>query len=682
MPRYQEDNGYVSMLDPNIFQFQQQLLNRKQQQYDAGYSIALDTKDKYSMFDSSPEDVPVRNQALDQFTGNVNELVQSKYNGDWGRASKEVAGLVTKFKQDPVWETMRYAKQQRAMEDELTARFGPSALPFASMRGKSVLGAEGKLLKPEEMRVNVEERLNDLPVMDKIWDELAPTNLSGTRFGKKKLPNGQEVDVLIDSTGGVIDQKLINKELDNMLKIFKETTLNYNQRIREYTELSVNPQTGKNYTIEEAEKKIKEDFLAVGMTKRKNTTQENWRVIDPDSYSSGRGKVTGAGYKGIPVGRSTEDLQTTKEARETVMNFRKKGIKNPIFENTPSGILAKEMWDQTNKVLPMQNSLENEVQAALTKNKLDVPTDVLSKILQVEGEPIEGKVGTNQEELLRMQKQFQVMRKEMPGKSESFYNAVYNNIKNIKKSNKKFYDEASEIKTNEFLKENYGPIDLTFTRPEPWTEQGDKQLTALKKVNDPKDGMLKINNFEFTEGSFSGKDWIKDDGEKLDKEYKKNKTYPQIYSFTYDEQLGPRVQITNPDPKGLPQTAKLKGFDPIGVVSLMYAFGYPEAVPGYITESLQPGDKVPILSYEENQPSDNPFVYKWKGEKGKVQNFLYNKTLGRNVTVGDMMTVKEFYPDNNINIPEDSDPDSPYIFKHKFDVAIAADALYDILNQE
>lgn len=666
MARYQDDNGYVSMLDPNMFNFQMQLLNKKQQQYDTGYSIALDTKDKYSSFNTDPEDVPVRNQALDQFTGTVNDLVKSKYNGDWGQASKEVAGLVTKFKSDPVWETMQFAQKQRAMEDELTARYGPNYLGFKGMRGKSILGENGKLRSVKDMQIDVQERLQDLPVMDKLWDELSPQSLAGTHFAKRKLPNGQEVDVLVDSTGAKIDEKLVNKELNNMLKVYRDTP-NYQQRVREYTELN-------GMSVDEAENKIKQDLLEVGMTKRKSTYQENWRVIDPDSYSSGKGKTDAMGYKGIPTGRATEDIAVNVDARKKVENLKRSGITNPQFDNSPSGILAKQMWDQVQAVMPESPSIENEVQKALLKNDILVDDTTLQKVLQLE--EVE-KTGT-QSDLVTQQKQFEILRKEIPGKSTGYYTRIYNTIKDKQKEINKLYDKTFKVQTENVLDQNYGPADLVFTRPEPWTEQGAKQLVALNKINDPKEGVLKMNNFEFTQGSYKGEKWIKDDAKAIATEYKEKKTSPSIYSFTYNDQLGPRVQILNPD--GLPQPAKLKNFDPVYTVSLMYAFGYPEAVNGYITENIKPGDTVPLL--RADQPSDNPFTYRMKGEKGNIENYLYNKELGRNVTVGDMLQVENKYPGSDFGIPDNADPNKPFVFKRKSYVAEAADALYDILKGE
>lgn len=646
MPRYQEDNGYVSMLDPNIFQFQQQLLNRKQQQYDAGYSIALDTKDKYSAFDTDPEDVPVRNQALDQFTGNVNELVQSKYNGDWGRASKEVAGLVTKFKQDPVWETMQYAKQQRAMEDELTARFGPSALPFASMRGKSVLGAEGKLLTPEQMRVNVEERLNDYPIMDKIWSELSPRTWSGTSFTTKKLSNGKVINVIVDSKGKEISEDMINKELDNMLNIYRDTD-NYDQRIREYTQIN-------GMSIDEAEDKIKQDFLEVGMSKKMRQSDQNVQPYDPSNYTNADEPINPK-LGLIPYKQETEDLPGSSDIDKGL----KKGLKGKDIPETPGGGYANAILEKARKEMPepdYHSLIKDKIlQWQNVKIKDNNTIDEILKIHNREN-PIffkteeEAEAYKKKYPLDRHEETMNYLEKRFPTLSKQKREDLYMDVIQAKKDLDRNYNKALGVKTEEIKKRDFGPVPLTYLTPDVTTKEGQVKEKTLNLINDK----LNIDDVQILEDE----PYTTKDKEKNRKEYASSKINkkPKIKGFAYDPNTGPRFLFETAD--GSEKSGTITGGDPIYLINLLNEYGYPEAINMMLNE----------YNVKNNDPvyTGSSFKMKIEGEGSNLWNYLYEGTRDnpKYITVGQMRQLDdEFELYSNID-PELKD-NEPYRFADK-----------------
>lgn len=646
MPRYQEDNGYISMLDPNIFQFQQQLLNRKQGQYDAGYSIALDTKDKYSTFDSDPEDVQVRNQALDQFTGNINDLVQSKYNGDWGRASKEVAGLVTKFKQDPVWETMQYAKQQRAMEDELTARFGPSALPFASMRGKSVLGADGKLLTPEQMRVNVEERLNDLPVMDKIWSELSPRTWSGTSFTTKELPNGQVINVMVDSKGKEISEGMINKELNNMLNIYRDTD-NYKQRIREYTQIG-------GMDVAEAEEKIKQDFLEVGMSKKMRQSDQNVQPYNPSNYVDDD-ESTSPDSDMIPYKQESEKIPGS----ENIDKQLKRGIKGKSIEESAGGGYAQTILEQAKKEIPepdYYSPIKDKIlQWQNVKIKDNNTIDEIIKIHNREN-PIffkteeEAEAYKKKYPLDRHEETMNYLEKRFPTLNKQKREDLYMDVIQAKKDLDRNYNKALEVKSQEIRKANYSDVQLTYLTPNVTTEGGKDKEKILNLINDK----LNIDDVQILEDDpYSTKD-----KEKNRKEYASSKTNkkPKIKGFAYDPNIGPRFLFETAD--GSEKSGIITGGDPTYVINLLNKFGYPEAVNMMLNEyNIKNGDKL----YE-----GSPLKLQIKGDRQNLWNYVYEGSMDnpQYITVGKMREV-ESEMNANFEIDPKLKDDQVYKFDDK-----------------
>lgn len=683
MPRYQEDNGYVSMLDPNIFQFQQQLLNKKQQQYDTGYSIALDTKDKYSAFDTDPEDVQVRNQALGQFTGNVNELVQSKYNGDWGRASKEVAGLVTKFKQDPVWETMQYAKQQRAMEDELTARFGPSALPFASMRGKSVLGAEGKLLKPEEMRVNVEERLNDLPVMDKIWSELSPRSLSGTSISEKVV-NGKKIPVIVDAQGKEISESMINRELNNMLNIYRDTD-NYKQRIREYSQIN-------GMSVDEAEEKIKQDFLEVGMSKKMRQYDERWQPFNLKNY--GFGDETNPNQPNvIPTYETTYEDKDREEGKKLlekgVSGIGLKGALNlnpniasnryamdimsrPAIQNLSS---PQNIGEFVNKNLELETGrwMDNEVLGNIAL-KAD---DVYQKYAQPKGEAASAQYG--QFNISNIPKANNERSKYIRNELLKYDNTLSDkDIRKIDKALRKGYQEANR-EYNKAIKvavENesskIGDNDLLIYGPNVYTESGlkyKKQLEYMSELYSP-------SNFSIIEGKYSDESYIKNDKKKFIEAYGTKK--PIIKGFGFDNTIGITVGITNPDEKV--QAAKLDNARPEQLYAMILAGGKPEALQSEIASKLKTGNLVPdvegnnkLTSFKiaENISEDNKKLRSLYIGDARDEDYVTNNVI---LQLNDYLSANNIDPLPVNDITSDN-INEPYYFNDNIDLFMVASIL-------
>lgn len=635
MPRYQEDNGYVSMLDPNIFQFQQQLLNKKQQQYDVGYSIALDTKDKYSVFDSSLEDVPVRNQALDQFTSNVNELVQSKYNGDWGRASKEVAGLVTKFKQDPVWEAMQYAKQQRAMEDELTARFGPSALTFASMRGKSVLGADGKLLTPEQMRVNVEERLNDYPIMDKIWSELSPRTWSGTSFTTKKLSNGKVINVIVDSKGKEISEDMINKELDNMLNIYRDTD-NYDQRIREYTQIN-------GMSIDEAEDKIKQDFLEVGMSKKMRQSDQNVQPYDPSNYTNADEPINPK-LGLIPYKQETEDLPGSEDIDKQL----KRGIKGKTIEDTPGGGYAKDILDKAKEMAGDQEYIPLIKEKILSDYNVKVSDATINKIIEIDSSKEMFNYKDKNEEISNY------LEKRFPTLSKYKRENIASEIIRQKGNSDKLYKSQLEVLSEDIKKRDFGEVQLTYLTPDVTTKEGQDKEKTLKLINDK----LNVDDVQILEDDT----YTTKDKEKNRKKYESSKVNkkPKIKGFAYDPNIGPRFLIETED--GSEKSGMITGGDPTYVINLLYKYGYPEAVNMMLNE----------YNVKNNDPvyTGSSFRMKIEGEGTNLWNYLYegSRDNPKYITVGQMRKLGEEFElssDIDLNIDPELNDNEPYKFRDK-----------------
>lgn len=244
---------YQSGFQPIPMEFVQQQLGARQQRYDLGYGTAIQTLDKYSNFETDPEDIARKNSLIDSFTEDINTLVQDKFQGDWGKAAKTVAKNVTKMRQDPFWDLARQAKVLRSEERKLRAQFGPEALPFKSLVGKSVYDPEQGYISPEDLTYDIEQRLNDVPVMESMWNQIPEIQRS---LEPEKVTIGGETFLKYGATKGISRRQVLDY-LDNAFERYQQTN-NYKQRFREYTEMY-----GMDH--EDANEMIRDQLYATGL---------------------------------------------------------------------------------------------------------------------------------------------------------------------------------------------------------------------------------------------------------------------------------------------------------------------------------------------------------------------------------------------------------------------------------
>jgi len=200
MYRYNEPSvsQYESFFNPIPLEFVQQNLQQHQQKYDVGYGEALAAKDMYGGAEVSENDIANKNKIVGDFTNNMDTVVKEKYGGDWGRASKEVARMVTSVRQNPFWDTAKILKERQAEERKRTSEYGNNTLVFKSLMGQgSIDPATGKTITPDQLQYDILEKgdwnKTIQEVIGKINPDSNPYGLSKEDFGF--LRSGQITEI-------------------------------------------------------------------------------------------------------------------------------------------------------------------------------------------------------------------------------------------------------------------------------------------------------------------------------------------------------------------------------------------------------------------------------------------------------------------------------------------------------
>jgi hypothetical protein len=166
---------YESFFNPIPIEFLQQQLGQRQDKFDTAYAGALGAKDQLAQVQVGMSDLASKNEIIQQSVSDINRLVDEKYGGDWGKASKEVARQVSQVRADPFWNAQVQREKQReaytAREAELGARgmkFGPDP------RLVSTLDEQGRVRDEEAFKGEIIEQGDWGKTVRGIFSSLTP----------------------------------------------------------------------------------------------------------------------------------------------------------------------------------------------------------------------------------------------------------------------------------------------------------------------------------------------------------------------------------------------------------------------------------------------------------------------------------------------------------------------------
>lgn len=357
---------YISMFNPLPVEYGRENLERAANRYDYWLTNMLETKDAYSQIPTGAEEIPIKNQLLGNFMDQNEEIVKTKYQGDWGAAAKELAARTTQLKSNEFWQYAPILQQRREEERRLKTQFGPNALPFKSLSGKQFFDQTGKFIgKPEDMDYEIEERLNDVPVMESMWNQI-PEIRNYVEDQEIRNAAGQVIGYKTGISEG-ISKDMIKNYLGEAFSRYQDTA-NYSQRKREYMELN-------GITSDEADAKIKSDLLSTGM--ERVGMSSTWRYHNLPS----RATASGSGSGGIYI---MPEAPSSPVATKSVPEFRRE--KNSIerqlsrlASNDPQVPVLKERLEQLNANLNTFMS-EDVTREIYTKNTNTIISEFSSEL--------------------------------------------------------------------------------------------------------------------------------------------------------------------------------------------------------------------------------------------------------------------------------------------------------------
>lgn len=149
---------YESFFNPIPIDFLQQELGKRQGRYDAAFAGALAAKDELANVQVGMADLASKNEIISQGIGDINKMVEDKYGGDWGRASKEVARSVSSLRANPFWNAQAEAQKQRDIAQELKIKYGSDAMIFNDPTTLSVMNAAGGIRSFEDFQPDIVQR--------------------------------------------------------------------------------------------------------------------------------------------------------------------------------------------------------------------------------------------------------------------------------------------------------------------------------------------------------------------------------------------------------------------------------------------------------------------------------------------------------------------------------------------
>lgn len=183
MYRYNQPSipQYESFFDPIPLEFLQRNLEKYQEKYDIGYQTALAAKDYYGGIEVADSDIDNKNRLVSHFVDKIDTTVREKYGGDWGRASKDVARMVTDIRMHKFWDTTKILKERQEEARKLKTQYGSEALVFDDLTGRGSIDPEtGEVVSPDQFQYDIRQRGNWAENIDKILARIkANRNVEG-----------------------------------------------------------------------------------------------------------------------------------------------------------------------------------------------------------------------------------------------------------------------------------------------------------------------------------------------------------------------------------------------------------------------------------------------------------------------------------------------------------------------
>lgn len=165
---------YESFFNPIPIEFVQEQLMQRQNRYDQAYAGALDAKDQAAQAEVGMLDVAYKNKIVEDFKNNTNKIVEERYGGDWGKASKEIARTVTNIRSNPFWNAAKEMEKQRQLAQQLKLKYGQDAVIFNDPTTMTTMDEYGRVRTPESIQPDIIQKGDWVRTAQELMGNIKP----------------------------------------------------------------------------------------------------------------------------------------------------------------------------------------------------------------------------------------------------------------------------------------------------------------------------------------------------------------------------------------------------------------------------------------------------------------------------------------------------------------------------
>lgn len=213
---------YTSQFDPGMEQMSQQILLRSQNKYDTAFGGTAEEQSRLgSMFFL---DENAKQQALGKLEQSKQDILK-RYNGDYGAASKDLANLIVKERNNPIYGLNVYQQQKAAEAGQIKSKLGPNAIVRKDVASTLIDPETGRMRQASDFDYDIQERSD--------YDDAVRAAAVGIEktIRESDLSDAKKEGYLqtIKTTGLANLNKTQREELATIIgsKLDKETTLGY-----------------------------------------------------------------------------------------------------------------------------------------------------------------------------------------------------------------------------------------------------------------------------------------------------------------------------------------------------------------------------------------------------------------------------------------------------------------------
>lgn len=337
---------YESFFEPIPLEFLQGISDKHQAKYDNAYATSVAAKNAYADAQVGNEDVMHKNELIKDFTNKVETNVAENYGGDWAKASKDIARMVTDVKQSPFWNYSANAQKERERQKGMIDKLGDKAY-VVSDANRSVYDAETDSYNPVTSKV--------VDMSD--WQKSVAQQFAGLR--------GNSLESLLGNSNidGILQSRTVNELSDDELHKLSE-----NPSIIESFYMN-NPgfkqvHEDQNYTPDEINKKAA-DYIYGNIASREFKDVSYKQMGDPTVRDGGGGRNGANGTIMSNAGQSVKlknfDRKVAAEDRSNLLS--NKQLLLDIKDKTPAQIeMLKDIDRQLIEGKANSNYLFNSMQ--------------------------------------------------------------------------------------------------------------------------------------------------------------------------------------------------------------------------------------------------------------------------------------------------------------------------------